>query len=330
MLNYYDLKYIIKKILIITGVICLTSLINSCEVHALSVEPSDIRYYDTAGHIIPHSSSSFGGYTYYQANVSMNVYAKSVRYLYNSGQFGSFNGKTVYTMSFTAYHPNTVVPVYTIGTNGTNYSCYSNESEVYHTDNTLGYSVSAVICPNVSITNVVYIGALVSNINNDSMDGYWGISQMISITSQDNSSSIVGALEDVKEQQQQTNDKLDKLEDSITDSSTDGAKYSADSFFNSFDDSDYGLSDVITMPLSFINKITSSTCTPLTLPLPFVNTNATLPCMNQVYSQYFGSFLTLYQSITLGITSYWVCINIFGIIKGFKDPESDRIEVFDL
>lgn len=137
--------------------------------------------------------------------------------------------------------------------------------------------------------------------------------------------------------QQQTNEKLDEtnkelgeLNDNITDSSITDASSSADSFFSGFESDDYGLSSIITAPLNLIKSITSSTCTPLGFPAPFVDQNITLPCMGAIYKEYFGSFLTIYQTITFGMVAYWVSVKIFFMVKGFKDPDNDRIEVLDL
>lgn len=101
-------------------------------------------------------------------------------------------------------------------------------------------------------------------------------------------------------------------------------------FFNGFDNNTHGLTSVITAPLQLIGSITSSTCSPLTLPMPFGMPSAQLPCMGTIYKNYFGTFFTLYQTITHGFISYWVCVNLFAMVKGFKDPDSDKVEVLDL
>lgn len=137
-------------------------------------------------------------------------------------------------------------------------------------------------------------------------------------------------LDDLGDKQDQTNEKLDELNDNITDTDTSGSEDLAGGFFEDFDNEDYGLSDIITMPLQVINNITSATCSPLELPLPFVDTDVALPCMYDIYEDHFGGFLTIYQTITFGIVAYWVCINIFRMVKNFKNPDNDEVEVLDL
>lgn len=134
----------------------------------------------------------------------------------------------------------------------------------------------------------------------------------------------------MQEKQQQTNDKLDTLNDNITNSDSSGATSNASGFFDGFTTDTYGLTSIITAPLNLIKSITSSTCAPLTLSMPFVKQNVTIPCMTQIYRNYFGSFLTVYQLITFGLVSYWVCVHVFRMVKDFKNPEHDEIEVVDL
>lgn len=132
------------------------------------------------------------------------------------------------------------------------------------------------------------------------------------------------------DQNNATNDKLDDLNDSINNSDSSGASDSAGGFFEDFTTDTFGLTAVITAPLNFIKSLTSSSCTPLNIPLPFVDTNLTLPCMSTIYNQYFGGFYTLYQTITTGLIAYWVCVRIFNLVKDFKNPDHDEIEVMDL
>ena len=127
-----------------------------------------------------------------------------------------------------------------------------------------------------------------------------------------------------------TNDTLNDMNSSINNSDSSGATSDASNFFSNFTTDTHGLTGIITAPLNAINSLTSSQCSPLVLPLPFVNENLTLPCMRSIYEQHFGSFMTLYDVITLGIVSYWVMVRIFSLVKDFKNPEHDEIEVVDL
>lgn len=121
---------------------------------------------------------------------------------------------------------------------------------------------------------------------------------------------------------------VNDLNNTISDSNVSGN--GADDFFNNFQDNDHGLSSVITAPLNFIRSLASSSCSSISLTIPYVDTQFNLPCMSTIYRQNFGSLFTLYQTITFGIVAYYVCIKIYGIVKGFKNPDNDRIEVLEL
>ena len=130
---------------------------------------------------------------------------------------------------------------------------------------------------------------------------------------------------------QALDDSINSLDSTLNDDDTDGATSEASDFFESFTTNTFGLTSIITAPLNLIQSLTSSTCNDLELPLPYLNNKKlTLPCMSTIYQQYFGTFFTIYQTITYGIIAYWVCVRIFNQVKDFKNPEHDEIEVVDL
>lgn len=142
--------------------------------------------------------------------------------------------------------------------------------------------------------------------------------------------TVEQAVQEVKKAQNEQVQEQKKTNDILKDDTIQGAQDSAGGFFNDFTTDTHGLTAIITAPLSLISKITSASCSPLVLPLPFVDKDLTLPCMGAIYSQYFGSFLSIYQLITFGIVAYWVCVRIFNLVKDFKNPDHDEIEVLDL
>lgn len=152
----------------------------------------------------------------------------------------------------------------------------------------------------------------------------------IKISYDTTSSEILNTQKEQLQEQKETNDKLDVTNKNLTDSNTSGAKDDADNFFSGFTTDTYGLTSIITSPLTLIGNITSSTCSPLGIPLPYVNSNLTLPCMSDIYTDHFGTFLTIYQTITFGIVAYWVSVRVFNLVKDFKNPDHDEIEVMDL
>ena len=134
------------------------------------------------------------------------------------------------------------------------------------------------------------------------------------------------------DEQNKTNKNLDKIDDTINNSDTSSSQEQANNFFKNFQSNDYGLSDIITMPLTLIKSLTNSTCVALQLKVPFLKNNNTLelPCMDTIYKKHFGSFYTIYQTIIFGFIAYWVSVKIYALVKGFKDPDEDKVEVLDL
>ena len=141
---------------------------------------------------------------------------------------------------------------------------------------------------------------------------------------------IIQKQNEIITEQQNTTNAVNKVDDTLKDDNTQQAQDSAGGFFNDFTTDTHGLTAIITAPLSLISNITSASCSPLVIPLPFVDKDLTLPCMGEIYSNYFGSFLSIYQMITFGIVAYWVLVRIFNLVKDFKNPDHDEIEVLDL
>lgn len=110
------------------------------------------------------------------------------------------------------------------------------------------------------------------------------------------------------------------------------AESSANNFFSGFTTQDNGgISSIITAPLNAISGLVNSTCSPIVLPIPYLgNETLTLPCMSSIYTQHFGSFFTIYQTIIFGAVAYRMLVSIFMIIEGLKNPDDDKIEVVDL
>lgn len=199
------------------------------------------------------------------------------------------------------------------------FDCFNNDGFVI-----LSYSVNV---PNdIDITNLSF-GIFGNNSDNIAATVYTAYNV---ISSEDSSGTIINQNNTIINQNEQTNQNLEDIKDSLTNSDSSGASSEAGDFFSGFNTDTFGLTSIITSPLNLIGSITSSSCSPLGLPLPYINKSLTLPCMSSIYQKHFGSFLTLYQTITFGIVAYWVCVRIFNLVKDFKNPEHDEIEVLDL
>ena len=125
-----------------------------------------------------------------------------------------------------------------------------------------------------------------------------------------------------------TTDAINDVNNSINNSSVESG--TGQGFFDNFTSQDFGLSQIITIPLNTIQSLTSKSCVPLQVPIPFTNSNISLPCMTEIYETKFPSIYNLWKITSFGIVAYLIAIDIFHIVKGFKDPESDKVEVLDL
>lgn len=135
----------------------------------------------------------------------------------------------------------------------------------------------------------------------------------------------------INNQTQQQHNDHQETQNYLEDTNTTQANTQGEDFINNFSNNSHGLTGIITAPLNAIQSIASATCSNLVLPLPFTNNKTlNLPCMSTIYTQHFGVFYTMYQGIILALISYWVCVRLFSLVKGFKDPEDDKIEVMDL
>lgn len=135
-----------------------------------------------------------------------------------------------------------------------------------------------------------------------------GIQNSISYTCQVGANSIITnnnintdkIIDNQNKNQQQTNQKLDKLDQSIT--SEDGPTLDA------IEDSSGWLppgpvDTILNLPLTFLNNLISNlskTCSPVSIPIPFVNQSFQLPCISSLYD-------------SMGITTF---VNWVGLISG--------------
>lgn len=126
----------------------------------------------------------------------------------------------------------------------------------------------------------------------------------------------------------ETNNAINNVNDTLNNDNIDDDL--GNGFFDDFDDEDFGLSQIITIPLTTIENLTSSSCVSLHVPIPFTSSYVDLPCMTQVYEENIPTIYNIWKIVSFGIISYFICIDIFHIVKGFKDPDSDKIEVLDL
>lgn len=134
---------------------------------------------------------------------------------------------------------------------------------------------------------------------------------------------IENNLNDLNTKQEETNNQLKDLNGNITDSS--GPDTSA--LENSAGWLPPGPVDsILNLPLALFNNLTSNlskSCQPVTLPLPFLDKNLELPCLNTIFSKIEG--LSTWLNIVGGIASAFILFHyLIGLYKWVDDTLSFR------
>lgn len=140
--------------------------------------------------------------------------------------------------------------------------------------------------------------------------------------------TIDNNLGNIQDKQDQTNEKLDNIDNTLKDDEidTDGAN----SFFDDFNSKDHGgLSSIITSPLSALMKITD-TCTPIKINV--LEKEITLPCGDTLFwnKPNVESFRIIWNILIGGPILYALLVKLYHVIEGLKNPDDDRIEVMKL
>lgn len=299
---------------------------SSYEVKAYNLIPTRASYYNGSTNVpLNLTGQTIQGTEYYAADFT-DVNFQQINVQFNINLSGNLD------VNFQLYSAMRTTPIITFN----DVACFVQTGQLTTSDNTVvPNALMNVKCESVPISAGYIEARFLYTSQYGQNNGKWGVSKNFKFVDPNTGSeSIVDSIKDQTDQQhkdsQATQENIQEATDTIKDDNTEGASSSATGFFNDFEDNDYGFSDIIKMPLSYIKNITSTTCSAVSVPLPFVDQNATLPCMDTIYLTYFGSFLNIYQTITFGIIAYWVCMNLFSMVKNFKDPQTDRIEVFDL
>lgn len=93
--------------------------------------------------------------------------------------------------------------------------------------------------------------------------------------------------------------------------------------------SQFGLTQAINAPLLAIQRLATTSCTPITLPM-FNGSNITAPCTSAFYSAKLPAVYTFWQIALTGMVAYAVAIGIIRHTKVLLNPDDDRIEVISL
>lgn len=208
------------------------------------------------------------------------------------------------------------------------------------------FDVYSLKCPVILASNGLDYMSIVYQNNPQvtaTIRGMWGfvseeytqeqLNTIINILQNSSSSNEISSkLDEVNKSITESNKKIDEVKDNINNSDVSGANSDLNNFTNNelFKDST-GILSIIQAPINMLNSITSSTCSPLSLPIPYMNFNIDIPCLSTVFSKHLSKeLLTLLKLAINGLIIYKVLCSLVMDIHSYKDPDSDRLEVLDL
>lgn len=333
-----DFKYIVKRILIGTGIALLLSFLRGNLLLGVNAQVY---------------AESVGSYDTYLGNASTGIdyNLPTARYVgLGNGQvmfnFG-INKEGVGNNASASTSPIVLLRSVFISNGVANYPCdfasYSSQNSTWQ-----GMSVS-VVCPfnanNNGLVSIHLRFAPISLSSGDSVYHFYlnapsSFQTEGNVSVQVDNTPITNAINTqaqndlnntnrIISSQDNTTSAINDVNDTLKDDNIDSANNQASSFFGNFQSDSHGLSGIVSAPLRLITSLSSSSCSSLVLPLPFVNQNAVLPCMSTIYNQ-FSTFFNLWQLITTGIIAYYILLRLFAKVHDLQNPNNDRIEVLNL
>ena len=122
-----------------------------------------------------------------------------------------------------------------------------------------------------------------------------------------------------------TNDKLDNIENTITDDSIDDNS----GFFTDFEENDFGLSDIVKAPLILIRGLSNGgTCQDLQFNV--LGADVSLPSGCILWDKVPVSIETIYNIFIGGFFAYILGTKLFHDVNDLKDPQKNEVSTLDL
>ena len=184
------------------------------------------------------------------------------------------------------------------------------------------------IIKNIQALNIAELSTKLSNIYSRLDGGFHDIYELL----KGNNDEILKKQQELLEQQQKNTDAVNNLNNSLNDSNISGANDSLNGFTNNelFNDTT-GILAIIQAPINMLNSLTNTSCSPLSLPLPFLNVNLDIPCLSSIFAKHLSTeLLTLLKLAINGFLVYKILCSFAMDIHNYKDPDSDRLEVIEL
>ena len=100
-------------------------------------------------------------------------------------------------------------------------------------------------------------------------------------------------------------------------------------FFQNFNDNDFGLSDIVSLPLILIKALSNgSTCS--SLDFNILGSDVSFPSGCILWDKVPESFEIIYYTFVGGFFSYIILINLFHDVNKLRDPKNSEVSTLDL
>lgn len=136
---------------------------------------------------------------------------------------------------------------------------------------------------------------------------------------------IIQQGDEIKNSINETNKELEDLNSTINDDNVDKNIEDATNFFSDIADTtpSGSLGEFLTIPLTFVNSLLDESCSEITLPLPFVDMNIVLPCMDSFWNK-MGSIKSIVHIVWLAIVGSKIISSIFQLTVETVDMNPNK------
>lgn len=362
MLNRYDWKNIVKRIIIGVGIAFILFNINKCNAYAM-VKKDTIGTQPSWSQRSKNGSVNSGSWTAVSfplsSNLTLNtnfdyigIQLNNSEYVYNSQLTLNGTLSNAYCDTYGYYDKYYVCPGGDCGNTVTykQISCkhittqsgnglsgtINNQGDVYHyyvlmnaTNDKLypcffsSEMEEVVFCPTKNDNQPITMTGITFYLSNKASStlSYYLTLDDIKTYYNENSTEVTNALKDINTSQVQTNT-------IISNTDTSSSSTSANSGFNNMNsqltqqvDSLASINTYNSIINNFFTQINNSTCSPISLPMPFVQgKNIVLPCIGTEINNNAPTLWTFWRFMCAGIIGFALWGNMIAFIKGVVDP----------
>lgn len=299
----YDIKYIIRKILIYSGVAFVLMFVKSCDVKADSVCLNNQTQW-------------------LQSDYTLNSDSLDLEYFYgrpfnNCGEYVKVQIPVRFSKANINIDPSNVQY-------DTNYLSGQYRLDLSNGDSYYGRLVDGYLefYVRAKIGDIVLFPKHLSLRLPVIGDTYMTISRYIQAYSIDSdNSNVVSSVNNV-------NNSINEVNNSINNDNVDNQQSSE--FFINFDSNvDGSLVTLIKKPIDIVNSF-YNTCEPIVFHIPKLDIDLTIPCISSINNGFTSVIFPIARIIINGLLCYRLILAFIDVINKLKDPNNSDLEVVDL